>query len=176
VTITSGLMSSERSDWAKPWELFLSLDAVYRFDLDVCATADNAKCAWFFSPAEDGLAQEWVISKSSLLSLAVPPAGDMDCARTVVAFCNPPYGREIAAWMKKAWKAGGGRGAVVVCLVPARTDTRWWHDYAMKATYISFIPGRIRFEGAPSTAPFPSAVVVFGPGAKPPYPTVVVVS
>jgi site-specific DNA-methyltransferase (adenine-specific) len=75
---------------------------------------------------------------------------------------NPPYGREIKAWMKKAYDSSR-TGALVVCLVPARTDTAWWHDYATKAAEIRFIRGRLRFGDAKHAAPFPSAVVVFQP-------------
>lgn len=75
---------------------------------------------------------------------------------------NPPYGKEIAKWMKKAYEESL-KGATVVCLTFARTDTKWWHDYAMKAAEIRFIKGRVRFEGADSSAPFPSVVIVFRP-------------
>ena len=70
---------------------------------------------------------------------------------------NPPYGREIGAWMKKASETKG----LVVCLVPARTDTKWWHDYAMKAKEIRFVRGRLHFGDSKNSAPFPSAVVIF---------------
>ena len=72
---------------------------------------------------------------------------------------NPPYGREIGAWMKKAYESSL-QGAMVVCLVPARTDTKWWHDYAIKGE-IEFIRGRLKFGKSKNSAPFPSAVVVF---------------
>ncbi len=74
---------------------------------------------------------------------------------------NPPYGREIKKWMEKAYLEST-KGAVVVCLVPARTDTAWWHDYAMLGK-VRFIRGRLKFSGAKHSAPFPSAVVVFRP-------------
>lgn len=142
-----------KEDWATPPELFAKLDAVYHFDLDVCATADNAKCARFYSPEDNGLAQDW----------------------TGVCWMNPPYGRKVRDWMAKACEAGRN-GVIVVCLVFARTDTRWWHDHAMQATWIAFIRGRVRFVGADSGAPFPSALVVFGPGPQPPFPTVQIVT
>lgn len=76
-------------------------------------------------------------------------------------WCNPPYGRTIGLWLARAWEAAQeGSAEVVVCLVPARTDTRWWHDYCARGE-VRFIPGRVRFGGAKSGAPFPSAVVVF---------------
>ena len=76
-----------------------------------------------------------------------------------VCWMNPPYGRTIGNWMKKAYESSL-EGATVVCLVPARTDTGWWHNYAMKGD-IEFIKGRLKFGGSKNSAPFPSAVVVF---------------
>jgi phage N-6-adenine-methyltransferase len=104
----------------------------------VCAIQANAKCERYFSPQLDGLAQEW----------------------DGVCFMNPPYGRTVGAWMAKAL-ASAQAGATVVALVPARTDTAWWHDYATQAE-IRYLRGRVRFGGG-DPAPFPSAVVVFRP-------------
>lgn len=118
--------------------MFGPLHEEFAFDLDVCATAGNAKCAVYFSEAQDGLTQEWFGT----------------------AWMNPPYGREIGRWMAKAYDESL-RGVTTVCLVPARTDTAWWHDYAMKADEIRYLRGRIRFEGAENNAPFPSAIVIF---------------
>ncbi|HET7552166.1 MAG TPA: DNA N-6-adenine-methyltransferase [Gemmatimonadaceae bacterium] len=131
-----------RTDYETPVSTFAPLDAEFRFTLDVCATAENAKCARYFTPEDDGLSREW----------------DRDGG---ACWMNPPYGREIGAWMRKAWEESR-RGAVVVCLVPARTDSAWWHDYAMRGE-IRFIRGRIRFVGTRYSAPFPCAVVVFRP-------------
>lgn len=125
-------------DWETPPEVFEPLDAEFHFTLDVCATAENAKCARYFTEEEDGLAQDW----------------------DGVCWMNPPYGREILGWMKKAVEESR-KGATVVCLVPSRTDTRWWHEYAMQADEIRYVKGRIRFVGAEHPAPFPSSVVVF---------------
>lgn len=130
--------SSDRMDWPTPKALFDELNAEFGFTLDPCSSHSNAKCAKHFTPEDDGLAQSW--------------AGE-------VVFMNPPYGRAIGAWMKKA--LGESLGAEVVCLVPSRTDTAWWHEYAMKADEIRYLRGRVKFEGAPNPAPFPSAVVVF---------------
>ncbi len=136
--------SSKRHDWETPPELFTELERRHGpFNLDVCATADVAKCERFFSPADDGLAKPWAPCR---------------------CWMNPPYGRTIAAWMKKA-RAEAAKGATVVCLVPARTDTAWWHDYVVGAE-IEFIRGRIRFVGAKEPAPFPSAVVILKPSAN----------
>lgn len=129
--------SSATDLWATPQSFFDSLNEEFGFELDVCATPDNAKCKKFFTKDDDGLAQSWI----------------------GVCWMNPPYGREIGAWMKKAHESAVVGGATVVCLVPARTDTRWWHDYAIKHE-IRFIKGRLTFGNAQNSAPFPSAVVV----------------
>jgi phage N-6-adenine-methyltransferase len=132
--------SSRSCEWATPPELFAALAAEFGpFDLDVCATAEDAKCARYFTQAEDGLRQRW--------------SGRV--------WMNPPYGRAIGQGMHKALEvARSGEADVVVCLVPARTDTRWWHDYAARGE-VRFLPGRVRFGGGQNSAPFPSAVVVF---------------
>lgn len=129
--------SSKTDMWATPQAFFDKYDEKFNFELDVCANAENAKCKHYFTEEEDGLAQEW----------------------TGVCWMNPPYGREIIHWMKKAYESSL-EGATVVCLVPARTDTKWWHEYAMKGD-IEFIRGRLKFGNAKNSAPFPSAVVVF---------------
>jgi len=133
--------SSATDLWATPQEFFDRLDAVHGFTLDACANSENAKCDRYFTKEQDGLAQSW--------------GG--------VVWMNPPYGREIGRWMRKAYEASQ-QGATVVCLVPARTDTRWWHDYAIKGS-IEFIRGRLKFGGHKTNAPFPSAVVIFRPDA-----------
>lgn len=128
---------SEKMDWGTPQELFDRLNQEFHFTLDVCALPENAKCKRFFSPKENGLQQKWAS----------------------VCWMNPPYGREIEKWMEKALQESE-RGATVVCLVPARTDTEWWHKYALHGE-IRFIRGRVKFQGANATAPFPSAIVIF---------------
>ena len=132
--------SSATDEWGTPQNFFDALDAIYHFTLDVCATPENAKYRRYFTHTDDGLAQSW--------------AGER-------CWMNPPYGRVIKDWMKKAY-AESQRGALVVCLVPARTDTAWWHEYAMKGD-VTFIRGRLKFGGHKNPAPFPSAVVVFRP-------------
>lgn len=134
------LHSSKRHDWETPQSLFDSLNKVYDFEIDVCATENNAKVPTYFSPEMDGLAQTWAPR---------------------VCWMNPPYGREIGDWMEKAFDESL-KGATVVCLVPSRTDTKWWHDYAMQGK-VEFIKGRLKFVGAEHCAPFPSALVVFEP-------------
>lgn len=129
--------SSATEMWSTPDDFFKKYDSVYGFQTDVCATQENAKCARFFTEQQDGLAQEW----------------------SGICWMNPPYGRTIKAWMHKAYKSSLN-GATVVCLVPARTDTAWWHEYAIKGD-IEFIRGRLKFGGHKNSAPFPSAIVVF---------------
>jgi phage N-6-adenine-methyltransferase len=133
--------SSKTEIWETPQDFFNKYNDLYHFTLDVCATPENAKCPNFFTKEDDGLSKDW----------------------SGVCWMNPPYGREIGKWMKKAYESSLN-GAVVVCLVPSRTDTMWWHEYAMKGE-IEFIKGRLKFGGSKNSAPFPSAVVVFG-GAK----------
>lgn len=134
------MFSSARSDWATPQDLFGELDREFHFTLDACATPENAKCPAFFSPEQDALKQPW----------------------SGTVFMNPPYGREISTWVRKAYHEAK-KGAKVVCLLPARTDTAWWHEHVMKAADIRFLRGRVKFGGSKNGAPFPSAVVVFRP-------------
>lgn len=145
---------SRADDWETPNDLFARLNHEFAFTLDVAATFENAKCPCFFSPGDDGLAKDW--------------GGN-------VCWMNPPYGSAIARWMRKAFESSL-RGATVVCLVPARTDTAWWHDYAMRAHERRFLRGRVRFlrngvaigdrSKGGATSPFPSAIVVFRAGAR----------
>lgn len=130
---------SSRTDlWATPQSLFDELNAEFRFSCDVCATVDNAKCPVFYTSECDGLAQEW----------------------RGVCWMNPPYGRHIGRWVRKAYESSLC-GATVVCLIPARTDTNWWHEYVAKADETRFVRGRLRFGDATASAPFPSAIVIF---------------
>ena len=140
---------SEKMDWETPQDFFDEMNAEFNFDLDVCATDDNAKCDYWLTEREDGLKEKWH-------EYLRPP---------VICWMNPPYAREIGKWMKKAYEESQ-RGCTVVCLVPSRTDTAWWHDYAMKADEIRYIRGRLKFKGAKHSAPFPSAVVIFGKSTK----------
>lgn len=139
---TELMFSSNTDMWATPQYLFDRLNAVFRFDVDVCATPENTKCPVFFTEQENGLSQEW----------------------RGTCWMNPPYGRGIGLWVKKAHDSAKA-GATVVCLLPARTDTAWWHDYCLGAE-ITFIRGRLKFGGHSNSAPFPSAVVVFRRSAE----------
>jgi site-specific DNA-methyltransferase (adenine-specific) len=134
--------SSAKDDWATPPTLFDALNEEFHFTLDPCATPDNAKCRHFFTQTDDGLAQDW---------------------KGETVFMNPPYGRAIGRWMGKAHDSAR-QGAAVVCLIPARTDTRWWHEHALKGE-IRFLRGRLKFGDAHNSAPFPSAIVVFRPAS-----------
>jgi phage N-6-adenine-methyltransferase len=134
------MFSSERQTWETPWSFFRALDAEFHFTLDVAASAENTKCARFLSVEENGLGADW---------------------GREVCFCNPPYGKKLTGlWIEKAWLAWQS-GATVVCLVPARTDTEWFHRYCLGQAEVRFIKGRLRFVGAQHAAPFPSMLVIF---------------
>jgi phage N-6-adenine-methyltransferase len=131
--------SSATDLWATPQDFFDRCAERFSFDVDVCATPENAKCARYFTKADDGLKQDW----------------------RGTCWMNPPYGREIGHWVRKAYESSLA-GATVVCLVPARTDTAWWHDYAVKGR-VEFIRGRLKFGDRKKDAPFPCALVIFEP-------------
>jgi phage N-6-adenine-methyltransferase len=129
------LFSSKTDLWETPQDLFNKLNAEFHFTLDACAIPENAKCRNYYTPEQNGLAQSW--------------AG--------VVWCNPPYGRKVGDWVCKAAESH----CTVVMLLPARTDTRWFHDYIYGKTEIRFIRGRLHFGGSKNSAPFPSMIVVF---------------
>ena len=132
--------SSNSNEWTTPQHLFDELNREYHFTLDPCATHENAKCEKYFTEKENGLLQDW--------------SDD-------VVFMNPPYGREIKYWIKKAYEESLD-GAIVVCLIPARTDTTYWHDYIFdEADDIRFLKGRLKFGDSKNSAPFPSAIIVY---------------
>ncbi|MDR5622667.1 phage N-6-adenine-methyltransferase [Staphylococcus haemolyticus] len=132
--------SSKSNEWATPQNLFDELNDEFNFTLDPCATDENAKCSKYFTVEDDGLSKNW---------------------SNEVVFMNPPYGREIKKWIKKAYEESLN-GATVVCLIPARTDTMYWHDFIFdKADDIRFLRGRLKFGGSKNSAPFPSAIVVY---------------
>ena len=146
---TQGIMfSSKSNDWATPQDFYNQLDAEFGFTLDPCASQSSAKCSSFYTADDDGLSKNWE-------------------GQTV--FMNPPYGRKIGNWIQKAYEEGEKGNTRVVALIPARTDTKYWHNYCMKATEIRFVKGRLKFGhgNAKNSAPFPSAVVVFS-GSPPP--------
>lgn len=135
------LMFSSKTDlWETPQEFFDALDSEFHFDLDVCVLPENAKCPRYYTPEEDGLSQPW----------------------NGVCWCNPPYGRGVGEWVRRALFAAT-EGNMVVMLLPARTDTRWFHDYiyGRDNVEIRFLHGRLKFGDCKNNAPFPSMVVIF---------------
>lgn len=136
--MNSALLSSKKLDWGTPQDFFDTLNEEFHFKLDAAATAQNAKCPAYFTPEMDGLSQSWTLGGA--------------------VFCNPPYGREIGRWVKKAYEEAQ-KGVRVVLLIPARTDTNYFHDYIYGKAEIRFIRGRLRFTddngSAADPAPFP---------------------
>ena len=143
--INAGMMSSNTDQWETPQDLFDKLNDEFDFTTDVCALPENAKCSYFFTPKEDGLKMAW--------------AGR--------CWMNPPYGREIGKWVQRAYKEVQRGVPIVVCLLPARTDTKWWHEYVMNSAEIRLIKGRLKFGGSKNSAPFPSAIVIFKQTSEP---------
>lgn len=137
--LNSSLYSSDKMDWETPDHLFNGLDAEFGFTHDVAASAENAKCENYFTEEDNGLMQPW----------------------SGICWMNPPYGRAVGDWMRKAVRESE-RGVTIVALVPARTDTRWWHETAMKHE-IRFLARRLSFKGGNNKAPFPCAIVVIRP-------------
>lgn len=136
------LFSSATAEWETPQDLYDKRHGEFNFVVDVCARAENAKCSAFFSPEVNGLVQPW--------------------HQYGTCWMNPPYGRNISMWVQKAYEESQ-KGATVVCLLPARTDTRWFQDYCLKHGEVRFIRGRLKFGGAANPAPFPSVIVIFRP-------------
>lgn len=140
--MNADVMFSSKTDlWETPRDFFDKLDAEFHFNLDVCALPENAKCAAYYTPEMDGLSQPWYGR----------------------CWCNPPYGRQVGRWVAKAAQSAA-EGATVVMLLPARTDTAWFHDYIYGRAEVRFVRGRLKFGGSTNSAPFPSMVVIFRPG------------
>ena len=140
--MNADVMFSSKTDlWETPKDFFDKLDAEFHLNLDVCALPENAKCAAFYTPEMDGLSQPWYGN----------------------CWCNPPYGRQVGQWVAKAAQSAA-EGATVVMLLPARTDTAWFHDYIYGRAEVRFVRGRLKFGGSTNSAPFPSMVVIFRPG------------
>lgn len=138
--INNALYSSKEIEWETPQIFFNKLNEEFHFTLDPCATTQNAKCAKYFTKDIDGLSQSWKDER---------------------VYCNPPYGKEISKWIEKAfYETNNGRG-IVVMLLPARTDTKYFHDYIYGKAELRFIRGRLKFGNAKNSAPFPSMVVIF---------------
>ena len=137
-----GLMFSSATDeWATPQDFFDALNEEFHFTLDPASNEENHKCKTFFTKEQNGLACPWM-------------------GHTV--FCNPPYGREIGKWVQKAWEEHEKNGNTIVMLLPARTDTRWFHEFIYGKAEVRFVRGRLKFGNATNSAPFPNMVVVYG--------------
>lgn len=140
MTLNKGLFTSNSAEWATPQAFYDELDKEFHFDLDPCCTEENRKCNHYFTKEDNGLEQSW---------------------ENYRVFCNPPYGREISKWVEKAHKEVSEGGCpLVVMLIPARTDTSYFHDYIYKKHEIRFVRGRLHFNESKDCAPFPSMVVV----------------
>ena len=156
------LFSSEKGEWGTPQDLFDELDAEYKFNLDPAASEGNAKCRDFYTVEQDGLSKPWHVLRAwrehrsdfNIFGAKVTPGR---------VFCNPPYGRKIGDWLRKAEAEFlSGNAELIVMLLPARTCTAWFHDYVYNKAEVIFLRGRITFEGAPSGAPFPSMLAIWG--------------
>lgn len=134
------MFSSANEVWETPQDFFDKLNEEFHFDLDPCALPENAKCETFFTPEQNGLIQNWGGYR---------------------VFCNPPYGRNLKTWVRKCYEEGQKPNTIVVMLIPARTDTSFFHDYIYHKAEIRFIRGRLKFGGCNNAAPFPSMVVIF---------------
>jgi site-specific DNA-methyltransferase (adenine-specific) len=144
-TTQKTLFSSKTGEWATPQEFFNKLDWRFgKFTLDPCATTENYKTKKYYTLEDNGLTQDWE-------------------GETV--FVNPPY-RNLSEWVEKGYRESQKDDTKVVMLIPARTDTKYWHNYVMRASEIHFIKGRLKFGDSKNSAPFPSAVVVFNSGSS----------
>lgn len=132
--------SSKTDQWSTPQDFFDELNNEFNFDLDPCADELNHKCQHFFTKEQNGLSKDW----------------EGHCV-----FCNPPYGKDIALWVEKAYIEGTKANTIVVMLIPARTDTRYFHNFILNRSEIRFIKGRLKFGNSQFSAPFPSMVVIF---------------
>lgn len=134
------MFSSKTDEWSTPQDLFNKLNEEFHFDLDVCANESNHKCALYYDRKQDGLKMPW---------------------KGHVVWCNPPYGREIGKWVKTACCEYINHGTTIVMLLPARTDTKWFHDYILGRATIRFLRGRLKFGECKNSAPFPSMLVIY---------------
>lgn len=142
---TDLMFSSATDQWATPQDFFDKLNEEFHFTLDVAADETNHKCDKYYDKQTDGLSQPWQLLR------------ERERERV---WCNPPYGREIGKWVEKAYNESLS-GVTVVMLLPARTDTKWFHDYIYNKAEIRFVRGRLKFGDSKNSAPFPSMVVVF---------------
>lgn len=139
---TDVMFSSRTDQWETPQDLFDELNNEFGFTLDPCADDNNHKCKKYFTKEIDGLSQCW---------------------KGESVFCNPPYGRGVGSWVRKCYLHGKVENGIAVMLIPARTDTRWFHEYIYnkKNVEVRFLKGRLKFGESKNYAPFPSMVVIF---------------
>lgn len=131
----------QKDKWETPDKVFNDLNNEFKFELDPCCEIHTAKCKLFFTESDDGLSKSWAGFRA--------------------VFVNPPYSRgNIDKWMAKC-KKEASQGVVIVALIPVSTSSKWWHDYVWKHSIIRYYKGRIRFKGAPFTAPFSSAIAIY---------------
>lgn len=136
--LNKGMLTSNTVEWATPQAFYDELNKEFNFTLDPCATPENAKCKKYYTKEDNGLLQDW--------------SGE-------IVFCNPPYGRTINEWVEKAYNENK-KGVLVVMLIPARTDTRYFHKFIYNQHEIRFIKGRLKFNDGKQPAPFPSMLVI----------------
>ena len=140
IKTTELMFSSNTNEWATPQEFYNKLNEEFNFTLDPCSTHKNAKCEKHYTIIENGLNQNW--------------GGE-------TVFCNPPYGRSLKDWVEKCYLEGGKQNTTVVMLIPARTDTKYFHDYIYGKSEIRFLKGRLKFGDSKNSAPFPSMIVIY---------------
>lgn len=134
------MFSSKSQSWETPIYFYNKLNSEFNFTLDPCCEVKTAKCAKFYTKETNGLIQDW--------------GGE-------TVFMNPPYGKEQSAWIKKAYEESLKPNTIVVCLIPARTDTKIWHEIIFPNAEVRFLKGRLKFGDSKNSAPFPSAIVIF---------------
>ena len=140
MNMTKGLTSTGNIVAETPKYLFDKISSIFNFSLDICALPENAKCENYYTPKDDGLSKPW--------------RGGV--------WCNPPYGREISSWVKKAYeKSQKEYNSFVLMLLPARTDTKWWWEYVQGKATLFFIKGRVKFGDHNVGAPFPSVLALY---------------
>lgn len=137
---TELMFSSQSNEWATPQDFYDKLNQEFKFTLDPCATDNNHKCKKYYTLSNDGLKQSWADE---------------------TVFCNPPYGRELKKWVEKCYRENLENGIMIVMLIPARTDTSYFHDFIYNKSEIRFVRGRLKFGDSKNSAPFPSMVVIF---------------
>ena len=140
--LNEAMFSHKTGEHETPDWLFEKLNAIYSFDLDAAASSENHKCSKYYTKEDNSFSKDWNLDGQSI-------------------WLNPPYGKEIGKWLGKAYLTAQA-GAKVICLLPARTDTKWFQHAAPKAEYVLFVKGRLKFKNTSSTAPFPSLILGYG--------------